>query len=97
MGAHLPVGPLVELVDKELGTVAERMVRIHAGWHTHGEEVGAVGLKEIVGPTLARYFYRARSRGYVTPSVADRLAVAFGTHPGELWPVEWFSEGIEEL
>jgi len=85
---HLPVGPLTHLVEEELGPIADRI----SNGGGHGErDTRTIGLRELLGPSLARRYHFGVRRGCLTPEAADHLAVAFGRHPGELWPVDWFA------
>lgn len=38
---------------------------------------------------LYKAFHEGLRKGYVTIWMGDRLACAFGYHPGELWPEWW--------
>jgi hypothetical protein len=81
---RLPVEPLVVAAARRLAPVAERGggFRVHPGsWN--------IGFVELLGPHMARLYHRSVQQGYVTVCSADRLAVALGYHPAELWP-EWY-------
>jgi hypothetical protein len=51
------------------------------------------GIRGLFGGDEAVYrgFYRARRNGWLTPSMADRIACALGKHPSEIWPEDWWA------
>lgn len=44
-----------------------------------------------LGPALDRAVHRAQLDGGLTWLAADKVAVALGYHPGELWPIAWWA------
>lgn len=81
-----PVAPLLELVDRVVPTRRLATDPRHVG--DPGE---SRGLESLYGKPIATAFYRARRVGELSDAQADRLAVAFGRHPCELWPT-WFQD-----
>lgn len=69
---HLPVDPLIQLAERFKEPDRE------------GEQVPH-GLRGALGANLARYYLRAVQTGCLTTPLADRLAVALGVHPGNVW------------
>lgn len=42
---------------------------------------------------LRKAFYEGLRQGWVTEEAAEKLAIAFGRTPEELWGRDWFDEG----
>jgi hypothetical protein len=81
-GEHFyPVAPLIELADKRV-----QYRRTHTG----------PGLVDLIGENAARAFIRAQRHDTISSGLADRLAIAFGVMPWELWP-SWFDDaGVDD-
>lgn len=82
---HLPAQPLKERVDRLLAPVEER-------WGIGGDrwaDERAAGIRQLLGDGLRRGYHKGVADGFFTVKMADRLAVAFGFHPAEIWLDEW--------
>lgn len=54
-----------------------------------------MGLVELLGGSHTaerRAYFRARSKGYVTPASADHLCGLLGLHPGEVYGEAWLGK-----
>lgn len=48
------------------------------------------GNKTTLTEAQSKVYYRARARGRLSPFQADRLAVALGMHPADVWGNAWW-------
>jgi lambda repressor-like predicted transcriptional regulator/DNA-binding phage protein len=74
----LPIGPLVELVERHREDLDETGMPTMS-WAELARRAGY----------WPRSLHQWKAAGLVPPAAADRLACALGTHPVLIWPEEW--------
>lgn len=80
---HLPVGPLVDYVER---------VAIERAESVKGQISGVSAVLRPFGDNVYRAYWRAKRAGTITVWQADRLACALGVHPCELWGEDWWAD-----
>ena len=53
------------------------------------------GLASVLSKPQAAVYFRARAAGRLTVLAADKLAIALGAHPFQIWP-NWFDLALAE-
>jgi hypothetical protein len=74
----LPIGPLVDVVERHVVTVGGPWGVVRMLGHLAGVE-----------RSTAHVWVRS---GVIEESRADRVCTALGLHPAILWPMEWLAD-----
>jgi lambda repressor-like predicted transcriptional regulator len=91
---YLPFEPLYEVLVRSHGGVrtgeGRRWRERRDDWATNR------ALAELAG-TSTRQLERWKAAGRIRAVMADRVAVAIGMHPAEIWGDQWWALASEEV